>query len=138
VSWSSFEEASDALWVLSQGFGPHTRAQWLDLCRPQLRQNEQGRWISRYDPAIGLAFKALTPEIARAGEGALWAAYDRITAPTLVLRGADSDLLTAQTAGEMALRGPCATVVEFAGVGHAPTLVAQDQIACVQQFLLAD
>ena len=136
VSWASFEEAADALWILSQGFGPHTRQQWHALCRPQLRQGEDGRWISVYDPGIALPFKAITPEATRAGEAALWTAYDRIAVPTLVLRGELSDLLSAETAQEMASRGPCATVAEIAGVGHAPTLVADDQVALVSEFLL--
>lgn len=136
VSWDSFEAAADALWTISQGFGPHSRDQWLALCRPQLRQQEQGRWISRYDPGIAVPFKALSPELAKAGEAHLWQAYDRITAPTLVLRGAQSDLLTADTLREMAQRGPKASTLEFDGVGHAPTLIAPDQVAAVRDFLL--
>jgi pimeloyl-ACP methyl ester carboxylesterase len=31
VSWSSVDEAADAMWAVSQGFGPHTREQWLRL-----------------------------------------------------------------------------------------------------------
>ena len=138
ISWASLEEAAQALWSVSQGFGPHTPEQWLALCRHQLKQDEHGRWLSRYDPRIGLPFKAITPELARAGEAALWAAYDRIAVPTLVLRGQDSDLLSPETAQEMAARGPCATVAEIVGVGHAPTLVAEDQVALVREFLLAD
>ena len=38
----------------------------------------------------------------------------------------------------MAQRGPRAQLVEFAGVGHAPTLVAADQVAAVRGFLLAE
>jgi hypothetical protein len=36
----------------------------------------------------------------------------------------------------MGQRGPKAPCVEFAGVGHAPTLIAADQVACVREFLL--
>ena len=57
-------------------------------------------------------------------------------AETLLLRGADSDLLSPATAQAMAARGPRPRVVEFAGVGHAPTLVADDQVATVLDFLL--
>jgi pimeloyl-ACP methyl ester carboxylesterase len=136
VSWGSFEEAAEALRLVSMGFGPHTREQWHALTRPQLKQNEEGRWVSRYDPSIAIPFKALTAEMAAAGEAALWQAWDRITAQTLVLRGAQSDLLSAATAAAMAERGPRAATVAFEGVGHAPTLVAQDQVAVVRDFLL--
>jgi pimeloyl-ACP methyl ester carboxylesterase len=66
----------------------------------------------------------------------LWPAYDQITAPTLLVRGADSDLLSRQTAQAMTQRGPKARLVEFAGVGHAPTFVADDQVQAVLSFLL--
>ncbi len=71
------------------------------------------------------------------GEAALWASYDRVTCPTLLLRGSSSDLLSPATAQAMTQRGPKAQLREFAGVGHAPTLVAPDQVAAVREFLLS-
>ena len=59
-----------------------------------------------------------------------------MTCPTLLLRGADSDLLTADTAAAMTQRGPRAELREFANVGHAPTLIAPEQVAVVREFLL--
>ena len=53
-----------------------------------------------------------------------------------MLRGAESDLLSPATAQAMAQRGPKAQILEFAHVGHAPTLMAQDQVAAVRDFLL--
>lgn len=133
--WASEEQAADALWTISQSFGPHTREQWLALSRPQLRPDGAG-FKPHYDPGIALPFRAVTPELARAGEAMLWASYDAIRCPTLLLRGAESDLLTRATAQAMAQRGPRARVHEFPGVGHAPTLVAPDQVAVVRDFLL--
>lgn len=133
--WASEEQAADALWAISQSFGPHTREQWLALSRPQLRPDGAG-FKPHYDPGIALLFRAVTPELARAGEAMLWASYDAIRCPTLLLRGAESDLLTRATAQAMAQRGPRARVHEFPGVGHAPTLVAPDQVAVVRDFLL--
>lgn len=133
--WASEEQAADALWAISQSFGPHTREQWLALSRPQLRPDGAG-FKPHYDPGIALPFRAVTPELARAGEAMLWASYDAIRCPTLLLRGAGSDLLTRATAQAMAQRGPRARVHEFPGVGHAPTLVAPDQVAVVRDFLL--
>ena len=66
----------------------------------------------------------------------LWPIYDRIACPTLLLRGGESNLLTASVAHEMTTRGPRAKLVEFAGVGHAPSLMAEDQIAAVRDFLV--
>jgi pimeloyl-ACP methyl ester carboxylesterase len=66
----------------------------------------------------------------------MWQLYDRLSLPTLLLRGADSDLLSLPTALAMTQRGPLARLQEFAGVGHAPTLVANDQVQAVADFLL--
>ena len=131
--------ASEYLASISTGFGAHTPEQWAALSRPMLRERD-GRWWLHYDPALAVPFKALTEAengegSAQAGEAALWGLYDAIKAPTLLLRGASSDLLTRATAEEMARRGPRAQCVEFEGVGHAPTLIAADQIAAVKGFL---
>jgi len=134
--WASVEEAADALWAISQGFGPHRRDEWLALTRPQLVADGDG-FRPHYDPAIAVPFRAITPQLAAAGEAALWAAYDSLRLPTLLIRGADSDLLTRATAQAMTERGPRARLVEFAGVGHAPTLVAADQRQAVIAFLLS-
>ena len=134
--WATEDAAADALWAISQGFGPHSRAQWLALTRPQLRPDGAG-FKSHYDPAIAQPFRLITPELARAGEAALWHSYDQLRCPTLLLRGATSDLLSPATAQAMTQRGPRARLVEFAGVGHAPTLVQADQVQVVQEFLLS-
>ncbi|MFM6985367.1 MAG: alpha/beta fold hydrolase [Hydrogenophaga sp.] len=137
--------AVDYLARISTGFGPHSPAQWTALSRPMLRPLD-GRWRLHYDPAIAVPFRALAdaPDASviqaalRQGEAALWATYDAIQCPTLLLRGAVSDLLSPDTAREMGQRGPRATCVEFDGVGHAPTLVERQQVDAVRQFLWAD
>lgn len=134
--WATVEEAADALLAISQGFGPHTREQWIELTRPQLVPDGDG-FKPHYDPAIAVPFRAVTPEIAAAGEAMLWQSYDRVSCPTLLLRGAESDLLSHRTALEMTRRGPRARLHEFAGVGHAPMLVQADQRQVVGDFLRA-
>ena len=136
MTWPSEEAAADYLLTISKGFGPHSREQWLALTRPMLRR-EGDAFRLHYDPAIAVALRAITPAAAAAGEAALWAAYDAIRCPTLILRGAASDLLSPATAKAMQSRGPRANLREFAGVGHAPTLIAPDQVAAVREFLLA-
>ena len=134
--WAGVEEAADALKSISQGFGPHSHAEWLALTRPQLVADGDG-FKPHYDPAIAVPFRAITPQLAAAGEAALWAAYDSLKLPTLLIRGADSDLLSPATAQAMTERGPRARWIEFPGVGHAPTLVAADQRQAVSAFLLS-
>lgn len=138
MHFATEQEAADALWSLSTTFGPHTSAQWLALSRPMLRALPGGGYGLHYDPGIAMPFHALTPEAAQAGEALLWQLYDQITARTLLLRGAASDLLAPGTAQAMTVRGPRAQLVEFDGVGHAPTLVAPDQVAAVCRFLRDD
>ena len=129
------QQAADALWAISTTFGPHTPAQWLAFSRPMLKAVEGG-FTLHYDPAIAKPIAAMTREMAQQGDALLWQLYDQITAPTLLTRGTQSDLLTPQTALAMTQRGPRAYVVEFDGVGHAPTFIADDQVAVATDFIL--
>ena len=135
MRYASEQEAVAEMAQISKGFGPHSPEEWLALSRPMLRPEAGGAVRLHYDPAIAQPMQAMTPEMAAAGEQLLWRLYNQIQAPTLVLRGAESDLLSERTAQSMAASGPRARVVEFAGVGHAPTLVSFDQTAAVLAFL---
>ena len=134
--FESVEQAADAMWAVSTGFGPHTPPQWMALSRPMLKALPGGGWTLHYDPAIAVPFGQVDKAGTEQGEAVLWHLYDAIRARTLLLRGAQSDLLLAETAKAMAGRGPEARCVEFDGVGHAPTLVADAQVRVVRQFLL--
>lgn len=136
VRFGTFAEAAAYIKAISLSFGPHTDAQWEKLAKDVLRQNEAGQWIRHYDLALAEPVKATTPEMASAAQELLWAAYDAISCPTLLVRGAESDLLSLETARQMAQRGPCAKLIELPGVGHAPTFVQPEQIAIARDFLL--
>lgn len=140
VRFASLEQAADILWTISTTFGPHTRDQWLALTRHMIKPvvDATGGFTLHYDPAIALSFGQTTPESAAQGEALLWQLYDNIKARTLLTRGAQSDLLTVETARAMTQRGPKARLVEFSGVGHAPTFVAADQVQVVADFLLGE
>ncbi|MDX1486201.1 MAG: alpha/beta hydrolase, partial [Alphaproteobacteria bacterium] len=66
----------------------------------------------------------------------LWPAWDAVRCPVLLLRGAGSDVLPAGVAAEMQRRGPETKYVEFPGIGHAPTLMGDEQIGLVRDWLL--
>lgn len=139
VRFDSVQQAADAMWTISTGFGPHTPAQWLALSKPMLRPVDSAsasKLRLHYDPALAVPFKQATQASTLQGEKILWHLYDHISAQTLLLRGADSDLLSPATAQAMGQRGPRARLIEFAGVGHAPTLTAVDQLTAVTGFLL--
>jgi pimeloyl-ACP methyl ester carboxylesterase len=136
--FDSLQQAADALWAIASSFGPHTSAQWLALSRPMVKPVADGgdRLRLHYDPALALPFRQVTPEAAAQGQAVMWQLYDSLALPTLLLRGAESDLLSPLTAQTMTQRGPRARLVQFAGVGHAPTLIADDQVRAVSDFLL--
>ncbi len=115
---------------VSAPFGALTDAQWTELARSTARQTSDGRWRLKYDPGIAVPFRNANVAVPD-----LWAIWDAIRCPTLLLRGAESDLLAADTAAAMQMRGPRPRMVEFAGVGHAPMLLSADQIAPVAAFL---
>jgi pimeloyl-ACP methyl ester carboxylesterase len=132
--FESVQAGADYLRVISSGFGPHTHEQWLSLNEPLFVPHD-GQYRLHYDVNIAKPFNAVTPEAAKAGEAILWALYDKLDCNTLLVRGADSDLLTPETAQAMTQRGPRAQLLEFAGIGHAPTFVPPEQIAAVEDFL---
>lgn len=134
--FASLEEAAAAMWAISKTFGPHTPDQWLALSRPMVKQLPDGALTLHYDPKLGESVRAVTQEAAAQGTAALWQAYDNIRARVLVTRGAESDLLSKDTAMAMTQRGPRASLVEFPGVGHAPTFVPDNQVEAVALFLL--
>lgn len=117
--------------AVSAPFGLLTDRQWRHLTEYAIKPAEGG-FRFRYDPGMAEPFRKLP----QGEEMSLWPMYDAIACPTLVLRGAQSDLLTRHTVAEMSRRGPKASTVEIAGVGHAPMLMDHAQVAPVREFLL--
>lgn len=139
VRFKTFEEGLAYLQTISASFGRHTPEQWRELNGAILKpvQGEQGlEWGLHYDPALAVPFRAATPEQLAAGEAALWHMFEAITAPVLVVRGAQSDLLLRDTVADMVARGKHVSSVEIPDVGHAPTFVDPAQIAVARQFFL--
>lgn len=134
--FDSVEAGAAYLRVLSPGFGPFTDEAWLALARPMFRLDPDGRWRLRYDPAIGASMAGVTPAALAEAEQQLWGFYDGIEAETLLLHGAESDLLLPATVQAMQQRGPRPRCVEIAGVGHAPMLRDAAQVDPVLDFLL--
>ena len=130
--FATLEEAESYVRTIAAPFGPHSDAQWRFLAETWVRREEDGSWRPHYDTRIAEAFRATMPE----KDLKLWPLYEAVRCPTLLVRGEHSDLVSRQTAAEMARRGPKAKVVEIRGVGHAPTFLHPDQIAVVRDFLL--
>jgi pimeloyl-ACP methyl ester carboxylesterase len=127
--FESFEAGEAAVKALASGFGPLTGAQWRVLTAHTVVQRD-GEWRLHYDPRIADPIRMMPTE-----PPVLWPLYDRITCPTWIVRGEQSDLLPAAVADEMTRRGPRAKRIDVAGVGHSPTFIPDDQIAIVERFL---
>jgi pimeloyl-ACP methyl ester carboxylesterase len=133
-TFPDFAAAIQYIRAVSAPFGRHNDAEWSVLTEHVTRRQPDGSYRMHYDPAIAVPFNAAAPD----KDIELWSYYDAIRCPTLVIRGALSDLLKRETVQEMVGRGPRAKTVEIPDVGHAPTLMHADQIAIVRDFLLAD
>jgi pimeloyl-ACP methyl ester carboxylesterase len=143
IRFKSVEDGIAYLKSISASFGPHSDAQWRAFSLPMLVEREEPGengstkfWRLHYDPSIGENFRTMAKFNPTGADMLLWEFYDPIRCDTMVVRGAESDLLSREVFEEMARRGPKARSVEIAGVGHAPTLVQADQVAIVREFLL--
>jgi pimeloyl-ACP methyl ester carboxylesterase len=128
-SFATYAELEAYVRTISAPFGPLSDAQWDHVVRTNARQRPDGSWTVGYDPAIAVPFRA------QPAPADLWPTWDAIRCPTLVLRGEQSDLLSRDTARAMSERGPRARVAEIPAVGHAPMLLAPEQVAIVVDFL---
>jgi pimeloyl-ACP methyl ester carboxylesterase len=140
--FANFEEVERHLRESCAAFGPLSDAQWRQVAHHSAMRRDDGTLILAFDPAIITHMRPGSVAGVEFGNEFLsgvdlWPTYDAINCPTLVLRGAESDLLLKKTAEDMTRRGPKAQIVEFAGIGHAPWLMTRDQIKVVRDFLLA-
>jgi pimeloyl-ACP methyl ester carboxylesterase len=142
LSLASLAEVEAHLRVVLEPFGPLTDVQWRHLAEHAAFRRPEGGYQLRYDPAIGTGMRAgnADPELPLgpnflAGID-LWRTWTEIRCPTLVLRGAESDVLSRETLRQMQALRPDVQTLEFDGVGHAPALMSDNQIAAVKDFLL--
>lgn len=133
VTFDSIEKMEKFLRTIAATFGNLSDDQWRHMTIHSARQLEDGRYTFAYDPGIAKNFRTLDLK-----DIDLWSMWDAIHCPTLVLRGEHSDVLDHADAVTMTERGPKAKLIEFPGMGHAPALMADDQIAVVRDWLLAD
>ena len=133
--FASLQEAEDYIRTIAAPFGRLSDAQWRHLTEHVVKAGADGRYRLRYDPGIAVPYA----EAAQAGQDIdLWPLYDAIRCPTLVIRGAASDLLSRETVAAMQKRGPRAESVEIPDVGHAPMFLDEAQVAIVRDWLEKD
>ena len=132
-AFANREDALSRLNEICASFGEHTPQEWEIYNGPMLIQKE-GKWIMHYDPDISIPFASVNPIMAKAGEMAMWHAFKQIHIPMLIVRGGNSDLLSAATVAEMCKVNPYARSIEIPNVGHAPAFVKSEQIALAKEF----
>ena len=127
--FTSLTELETHLRRVHAPFGPLTDAQWRHLARNGHRYNADGSYGLAYDPRIAINVKLAIQD------WDFWSVWDSIACPALLLRGAQSDLLSAEVADAMSKRGPKADLVTLEGIGHAPALMSPDQVEIVAEWL---
>ena len=133
-SFPTWMHAARALEEEQRGIFPDWQvADWLAMAKRVMTLTGNGRIVFDYDMKIAEPFAAGTDPAALAG---LWAGVDALAnVPALFLRGALSDLLSAETLGEVARRLPAAEIVTVPRVGHAPTLTEPEALAAIRRLL---
>lgn len=137
--FDSMEQAEAFVRAVSAPFGQLSDAQWRHLTEHVMRVAADGKIEYCYDPGIAEPFHQawVAGQQGNGQDVEIWPIYEAIRCPTLVLRGALSDLLLPETVARMARCGPRARSVEIPAVGHAPMLMSADQVEPVRRFLLA-
>lgn len=128
--FANFEDFVAAYREQRRTFGELPESDWWELARHNHRVHENGTVGYAYDPAIAQPFRD-----SPLADVDLWTTYDAVRCPTLVIRGADSDILLASTVEEMRRRGPRAATFEVPGVGHAPRLRGAAEVGAIRGFL---
>jgi pimeloyl-ACP methyl ester carboxylesterase len=133
VRFASVDELETHLRQIHASFGPLSDAQWRHLAEHSAHALRSGDYVLAYDPKIGDAIKA-APEPADID---LWAYWQLVHVPVLVVRGAESDMLGPGIVARMRETHPRQLVDELvvAGAGHAPALMAEEQVAAVADWL---
>jgi len=117
-------------------FGPLSDAQWRHVAEHSVIE-ESGQLRLNYDPRIVTQFsRPMYLDVA------LWRVWEHVECPVLILRGQNSDLLLPETVADMKRRGFAAKQgrvesIEIPDCGHAPALMADEQVRLIENFLLA-
>jgi esterase len=101
-----------------------------DQVKWSVKPGADGELVWKMDPNVRRPLRGATAQ----QRFDLWVPYARIACPTLIVRGADSDILDSATASRMCKVHKRAKTVEVPGVGHAPSLTEPESLAAIKEF----
>jgi pimeloyl-ACP methyl ester carboxylesterase len=129
----SFTQGAEALRRLFGAQFPKLgEADWLASARRAWHERD-GRLVLAYDPRLADGLAALEPDRPLP---TMWPQFDALAhVPVMVIRGANSDILSSATLAAMRARRRETTVLEIADQGHAPLLAEPDAIARIAGFV---
>ena len=130
--FTALSEAEQFLRLIHSQFGPLTDGQWQHLTQHSTQFHENGYYCLAYDPKIAHIFQS-----AADSDTDLWSTWRMLRCPVLLLHGEQSLLLSSTTIAQMQKIHPQLKVVTFPGIGHAPALMAEEQINVIQEWLLS-
>ena len=130
--FTALSEAEQFLRLIHSQFGPLTDSQWQHLTQHSTQLHEDGYYCLAYDPKIAHTFQS-----AADSDTDLWSTWQMLRCPVLLLHGEQSLLLSTTTIAQMQKTCPQLRVVTFSGIGHAPALMAEEQINVIQEWLLS-
>lgn len=126
--FSTFSELARELERHYVGFGIDNEAAWRELALNSARRLPDGSWTFHYDPRIAEQFIHDRPRD-------MWADWRAIVCPTMIIRGADSTLLSTEVVQRMHEDQPGLISIEVPGCGHAPMLNRPSQVEPIRAFL---
>lgn len=132
ASWTA---ATEYIKSINQvAFPDNSMEEWGKWARRAFTENAQGQLLLRYDPNIALP---LQNGKLKAHSLIARLAFRRLARqrPSLLIRGALSDLIEPEQAHAMRAAAPAMQYAEVPGVGHAPMLMEVVAMEAIRQFL---
>jgi pimeloyl-ACP methyl ester carboxylesterase len=129
----TFEEGAEILRRLFHSQFPRLGPDdWLAAARRMFKE-ENGLLVTTYDPKLATTLQGIDPE---QPVPALWKEFDALAnVPVMVVRGANSDILSPGTLVQMRARHASLEILEVPDQGHAPLLTDGESIKLISAFL---
>lgn len=134
--FASRPEAEKQLRLMAASFGLKQEAHWEHLFRHSIKERPDGTHHFAFDPNILEPVRQQTDNYQTISDIDLSEFWQAINIPALLIRGGNSDILTQEIADKMCASHTGCRLLTFPGIGHAPTLMEDEQIEAIKNWLL--